>query len=217
MLLGLWFSLILLSEGVEGFSQVRLLSISQWGIVTMGLLVSLLWGKSLRPTKTKSIPEPGTAVVSSLLSVHPPTLVSLCESGESQVQWGRSMLPLSTVVGGSPDDSPLASGIGLIWCQRDSHSILGKSGSTCVLLSIARLASGSAMPEFTSVGWRDVRYLGSLLFSGSQAFLKNHLSEFSLGCFLFYVQEWAVLVLSRGNKEKQVYAILSKPEISLAF
>ena len=64
--------------------------------------------ESLSPTETKSFPEPGTAVVLSLLSVAPThTSVFLHESKVSQAQWGRRMFSLSVIDDGTPDDSSL--------------------------------------------------------------------------------------------------------------
>lgn len=78
------------------------------------------------------------------------------------------------------------------------------SGPACV----GRLASGNARAGYSSsVGWRDIRHLASVLFPRFQTNLlfSYHLSEFSLGYLLHYFQGWFILVLTR---EKQGETIL---------
>ena len=107
---GFCTSLTLLPEWVEAFPQVRLLGVSWLGI---GMARYSYWNPQLlwclclgeerqEPSRTRYL----LWLLPSFL-FHPPTSVSLGESSESQAQWGRRLLLLSTIVGGTPDDSPL--------------------------------------------------------------------------------------------------------------
>lgn len=83
---------------------------------------------------------------------HPPTSVFPHESRVSQAQWGRKMLPLSSLVGGNLDDSPLQVALGLF----DVRGALIPSGRRMTLplgcLLLLGLGSENARTGFTSVG-----------------------------------------------------------------
>ena len=106
---GFCTSLTLLPESVEALPQVRLLGVSRRGI---GMARHSYWNPSYSGVSVWGRRDKEPSRTRYLLWLHPsflfhpPTSVSLGESRESQAQWGRRLL-LSTIVGGTPDDSPL--------------------------------------------------------------------------------------------------------------
>lgn len=145
---------------------------------------------------------------------HPPSSVSLGESRESQAQWGRKLLLLSTIVGGSPDDCPLP----VVLSSSDVRGTPTQFGGRISLpvgcyVRIKKCQDWG--PFLLWIKRHKIPCLSVVPRVQASLLLLTIFQSFPLVVSCIISREALYLCLVGRSKETQIYVILPKPEISL--